>query len=72
MKLTFTELKEWETIEEELESLESEIEDVKVAMAESGSDFTTLQELQVKMQKLEEDLENKMNRWDYLGQFVTD
>lgn len=41
-------------------------------MAESGSDFTTLQELQVKMQKLEEDLENKMNRWDYLGQFVTD
>ena len=72
VKLTFTELKEWETIEEELESLESEIEDVKVAMAESGSDFTTLQELQVKMQKLEEDLENKMNRWDYLGQFVTD
>ncbi|WP_010052944.1 ABC-F family ATP-binding cassette domain-containing protein [Carnobacterium maltaromaticum] len=72
VKLTFTELKEWETIEEELEALESEIEDVKVAMAESGSDFTTLQELQVKMQKLEEDLENKMNRWDYLGQFVTD
>lgn len=72
VKLTFTELKEWETIEEELEVLESEIEDMKVAMAESGSDFTTLQELQVKMQKLEEDLENKMNRWDYLGQFVTD
>ncbi|MGX7419271.1 ABC-F family ATP-binding cassette domain-containing protein [Carnobacterium gallinarum] len=72
VKLTYAEQKEWETIEDDLFQLESELEEVKEAMAASGSDFSLLQELQAKMTKLDANLEAKMNRWEYLSQYVSE
>lgn len=71
-KLTYMEQKEWETIEEELFKLESGIETIKEEMLESGTDFTLLQELQEQLEQKEKELEEKMNRWEYLSEYVKD
>ncbi len=68
-KLTYTEQKEWETIEDELFELESEIETIQKKMSENSSDFTLLQELQESLTLNEKELEEKMTRWEYLSQF---
>ena len=39
-------------------------------MAQSNSDFTKLQELQENVTHLEEELEAKMDRWEFLSQFA--
>lgn len=72
VKLTYAEQKEWETIEEELFQLELELDTIKEEMAASGSNFGLLQELQTKMTELDASLEEKMNRWEYLSQYVTE
>ncbi|WP_035053047.1 ABC-F family ATP-binding cassette domain-containing protein [Carnobacterium pleistocenium] len=72
VKLTFSEQKEWSTIEEEMFHLENKIETVKKEMAKSGSDFGLLQEQQEQLAALEKELEEKMNRWEYLSQYSND
>lgn len=69
-KLTFVEQKEWDTIEDDIAKIEKEIEELKEAMAQSNSDFTKLQELQENVTHLEEELEAKMARWEFLSQFA--
>lgn len=72
LKLTFTEQKEWDTIEEDMFKLENDIESVKEEMLKAGSNFSLLQEQQEKLTNLETVLEEKINRWEYLGQYVND
>lgn len=72
VKLTFTEQKEWSTIEEEMFNLENKIETIKKEMLKSGSDFSLLQEQQEQLTASEKELEEKMNRWEYLSQYSTD
>ncbi|WEG74273.1 ABC-F family ATP-binding cassette domain-containing protein [Vagococcus intermedius] len=69
-KLTYNEKKEWETIESDIETLETKLEGLTEEMNHQGSDFTKLQELQNKISATEEELEEKMTRWEYLSEFV--
>ncbi len=72
VKLTFIEQKEWSTIEDEMFNLENKIETLKQEMLKSGSNFSLLQEQQEQVTVFEKELEEKMNRWEYLSQYAND
>ena len=69
-KLTYMEQKEWETIEDEIEQLETLIETLQTDMFNHASDALKLQDIQKEVSLSESQLEEKMERWEYLSQFV--
>lgn len=69
-KLTYKEQKEWETIEAEIDELETKSEQLTEAMNRQGDDYTKLQELQDELSTVDQLLEDKMARWEYLSEFV--
>lgn len=69
-KLTYNEQKEWQTIEAKIDSLEQELATVQKAMQANGSDYGKLAEQQKEVDRLNQLIETKMKRWDYLSQFV--
>lgn len=69
-KLSYNEQKEWETIEDDIASLESKIDELTEAMNHQGDDFTKLQDLQKEIDQTEQDLDEKMNRWEYLSEII--
>ena len=71
VKLTYAEQKEFETIEQLIDDLEVTKEKAENDMAKTnGNDFVALSELQVLIDKLDVEIEEKMNRWDYLGKYA--
>lgn len=68
VKFTFKEQKEWETIEEDIASLESEIEAAESRLAIAGSDLGKVNELYADIAALKEALDAKMERWEYLSE----
>lgn len=68
LKFTFSEKREYETIEADIEKLENEINDVEAALANPSisSDFVKLTELTKKDEELNEKLEHLMERYVYL------
>lgn len=71
-KLTYMEQKEWETIESEIASLEEVIAQLEAQMLECGDDFTRLQDLQKQLDKNQENLDEKYERWEYLSEYAND
>lgn len=71
-KLTYMEQKEWAIIEDEIADLEAQVETLTAGMNNQGSDFAKLQELQNQLNTVETQLEEKMNRWEYLSEFAED
>lgn len=69
-KLTYNEQKEWETIEDEIEALEQKVTAIQEEMTHQGSDFTALGDLQKELDETNALLDEKMERWDYLSQYV--
>lgn len=69
-KLSYNEQKEWETIEDDIALLESKIDELTEAMNHQGDDFTKLQDLQKEIDQTEQDLDEKMNRWEYLSEII--
>lgn len=69
-KLTYMEQKEWDTIEDDIAGIEEVIESIQEEMNRTGNDFALLQELQEKLTAKEKELENKMERWEYLASFT--
>ncbi|QIL46613.1 ABC-F family ATP-binding cassette domain-containing protein [Vagococcus coleopterorum] len=69
-KLSYHEKREWDSIESEIEELENKIETLTEDMNHQGSDFTKLQDLQKEIESCEQDLENKLSRWEYLSEFA--
>lgn len=69
-RLNYHEKKEWESIEEELFTMDERLEEIAEEMAVSGHDLGKLQDLDKERIELENALEDKMNRWEYLAQFV--
>ena len=71
VKLTYAEQKEFETIEQLIDDLEATKEKAENDMAKTnGNDFVALSELQVLIDNLDVEIEEKMNRWDYLGKYA--
>ncbi|UOQ87141.1 ABC-F family ATP-binding cassette domain-containing protein [Gracilibacillus salinarum] len=69
-KLSYHEQKEWDTIEDEITELESELEQVQTEITEAGSDIGAIQPLYNKQSELEEQLEQKMVRWEELSLLI--
>ena len=67
LKFTYQEQKEYDEIDEEIEHLEQGIEDVDKKIEKSARDFEKLNDLMGQKEKLEEELEHKVERWVYLN-----
>ncbi|RHB48752.1 ABC-F family ATP-binding cassette domain-containing protein [Exiguobacterium sp. AM39-5BH] len=68
VKFTFKEQKEWETIEDDIASLEAKIEAAESRLATAGSDLGKVNELYADIAALKEALDVKMERWEYLSE----
>ncbi len=66
LKFSYKEAKEYETIEETIAGLEEKIAALEEEMNGCGSDFGRLAELSKEKETLDEQLLEKMDRWEYL------
>ena len=68
LKFTFKEQMEFDTIDDDIASLESQLAECQAAQGQCGSDYVKIQELQAQQQELEARLEEKTERWIYLNE----
>ena len=66
-KFSFKEQREYETIEDDIAALEAKLHDVQAEQERFASDYVRLQELMAEQESLEQQLEEKMERWEYLS-----
>jgi len=66
LKFTYQEAKEYETIEDDIATLEARIAQCDIDMATNSTDFVKLNELSKTKEQYEEQLMEKMERWEYL------
>ncbi len=66
IKFTFKEQKEYETIEADIEKLETEIEELDAQMIKNATNFGKLNALSQEKEEKETLLMEKMERWEYL------
>lgn len=69
-KLSYKDKKEWDVIEDEIMALEEKIESISSQIVAAGSDIEEVQDLYAKQQKIEQELEIKMERWEELSLIV--
>lgn len=67
LKFSFKEQKEYETIDDDIASLEAKIQEKEQEMADCASQYTKLTQLAEEKENLEQQLEEKMDRWVYLN-----
>ncbi|WP_338211176.1 ABC-F family ATP-binding cassette domain-containing protein [Lactiplantibacillus paraxiangfangensis] len=70
VKLTYAEQLEYEKIEGVIEKLDGHKSEIEQAMADNASDYGKLADLQKELTKTEQEIDTKMDRWDYLSQFA--
>ena len=68
LKFSYKEQREFETIDDELAALEAQVAECQAAQECCGSDYVKLQELQARQTELEQQLEEKTERWMYLNE----
>lgn len=66
LKFTYKEQQEFNTIEDDIEKLEKRITEIDAEMTKYARDFVKLNELTKEQEVLNSELENKLERWDYL------
>ncbi|MDN4493763.1 ABC-F family ATP-binding cassette domain-containing protein [Ureibacillus aquaedulcis] len=69
-KLSFKEQKEWETISDTIAKVEEEIEATEEGISTAGADYTKLQQLTEKLDDLNKEYEQLIERWTYLDDIV--
>lgn len=69
-KLSYMEQREWESIEDEIATLEEKVTELEQGIVEAGSDSEKVQKLFAEQQKVEAELETKMERWEELSLLV--
>ena len=67
LRFSFNEQREFETIDDDIASLEEQIAAAEKDIAANSSDYVKLQELSDKKEQLENELAEKMERWVYLN-----
>ncbi len=67
LKFSYKEQREFETIDEEITALEEKIEVLDAQMLENASNSVKLNELLEKKEEVSQQLDEKMDRWDYLN-----
>ncbi|MEF2837334.1 MAG: ABC-F family ATP-binding cassette domain-containing protein [Oscillospiraceae bacterium] len=66
LKFSYKEEREFATIEDDIAALEEKIEENQAAQAAAGSDYVKLQQLQEELENLQAQLDHKEERWMYL------
>ncbi|MGF7436520.1 ABC-F family ATP-binding cassette domain-containing protein [Lentilactobacillus senioris] len=69
-KLTYAEQMEWDHLEDDIDDLETQKDVANQQMQENSDDYGKLAELQQLKDELDEKINSKMERWEYLSQFV--
>ena len=67
LKFTYAEQKEYDTIDDDIASLESKIEELDGVIAGAATQYSRLNELMQEKADVEAQLEHKMDRWVYLN-----
>ena len=67
LKFTYNEKKDYETIEDDIAKLEEELEALDDEMMRNATNSFKLSELTAKQEELQKTLDEKMERWMYLG-----
>jgi len=67
LRFSYKEEREFETIEDEIASLEQTLQEIEEQMEESASSYSRLSELMEEKEQTEALLEEKMERWEYLS-----
>jgi len=70
LKFSFNEQREFDTIDADIAELEMQIASCESEIKDATSDYSLLQELLNKKEKLDADLEIKTERWVYLNEFA--
>ena len=70
LKFTYKEEREYETIESDIANLEEKIEELDTKMLTVASDFGKLNALTNEKEALEQQLEEKIERWEYLEELA--
>ncbi len=70
LKFSYKEQREFDTIDEDIASLEEQLSRCEEKIAASGADFVALQEAMAEKEALEGQLEAKMERWVYLNELA--
>lgn len=69
-KFTFKEQKEYETIDEDISKIETEIEMIEIKITNNSTNYGLLNELVKEKEEVESLLENKYERWEYLNEIA--
>jgi len=69
-KFTFKEQKEYDVIDEEIADIEEALEKLEDEMSKNASNYGRLNELMKEKEELEEKLEFKYERWEYLNEIA--
>ena len=70
LKFSFREQREYETIDRDIAALEAQLEENRKQQDLSGADFEKLQDLMAEQAALEQQLEEKTERWMYLTELA--
>ena len=70
LKFTYSEQREWDTIEDDMAALENKIADLEKQIEASATDYGKLNAFMEEKAKAEELLEEKMDRWMYLNELA--
>ena len=70
LKFTFKEQREFDTIDDDIAALEEQIAQCEADIESSASDYVRLQELIAQKEQLEQQLEEKTDRWVYLNELA--
>lgn len=67
LKFSYKEQKEYDTIDDDIAALEEKIEELDAEMMKNATNSAKLSELTAEKEKVEQQLEEKMERWVYLN-----
>ena len=67
LKFTYMEQKEYETIDDDIEKLETKVSELDDEITKNATSYSKLAELTKEKEDVERQLEEKMERWEYLN-----
>lgn len=70
LKFSFKDQKDFDQIDDIIDKLEKDIQHIEIQINEAVSDFVKLQQLISEKEQLETQLENAINRWEYLNELA--
>lgn len=70
LKFSYKEQREYETIEADIEALEERMDEIDAEIAKCATDFVRLNELTEEKTKVNTELEEKLERWEYLEELA--